>query len=91
MGIKFWESPSHAHRKVMIGFIIAGFLGILFGICFKDKGIILSSFGVIFIGIIFGGFQSIAWKQWEEQQKRQGKSTRIFPSLEKFLKKRDKN
>jgi len=74
----------------MIGFVIAGFLGVLLGIYFKDRGTILSSFAVILIGIIFGGLQSIVWKRWEEQQKRQGKSTRIFPSVEKFFKKRGK-
>ena len=62
MNIKFWKSPSHAHKIVMIGFVVAGFLGILLGIYFKDVSTIFASVGVIFIGIIFGGLQSMVWK-----------------------------
>ncbi|MFH1776668.1 MAG: hypothetical protein ABH952_03800 [Candidatus Omnitrophota bacterium] len=70
MKIKFWKGPSHSHRVAMVGFISAGLLGVILGIYFKDKNTILSSFGIIIIGVIFGGIQSIAWKQWEEQHKK---------------------
>ncbi|MBU1852946.1 MAG: hypothetical protein KJ957_02740 [Candidatus Omnitrophica bacterium] len=87
MNIKFWKGPSHAHRVVMFGFVIAGLVGLLFGIYVRDIGIVGPSLGIIVIGLVFGGLQSIVWKQWEERQKKQGKTPRIFPSLEQFFKK----
>lgn len=85
---KFWKGPSHAHRIVMIVFVIGGFIGILMGAFLQDKEIILLSVGIIIMGFIFGGLQSIAWKQWEDQQKRKGREPLIFPTFHKFLRRK---
>ena len=70
MKIKFWQRPSYEHKMFMFGCIIAGSLGTLVGIYFKDKNTIILSCGVILMGIIVGGFQSIAWKQWEDKRQK---------------------
>ena len=90
MEIKIWKGPSHLNKLLMIGWVIAGFIGILIGIYFRDRGVILLSIGIIVVGAIIYGIQMLAWKKWEEQQEKQGKSARIFPSIEKFFKKKKK-
>ena len=71
MKIKLWDNLSYAHRFLMKGLIFAGLLVLIFGICFRDKELVLISFGIMAMGIIVGGLQSLAWKQWEERKKKQ--------------------
>ncbi|MFH1317396.1 MAG: hypothetical protein ABIH71_00055 [Candidatus Omnitrophota bacterium] len=88
MKFKIWKGPSHFNKMFMFTWVIAGILGILLGLFLKDFEIVLIAVGMIIVGIVIYGFQMVAWKQWEEKQRKEGKEPIIFPTLHKFFNKK---
>ena len=67
--MKFWKGPKHFNILAAKACIIAGSIGLIMELLFKDWTGVKLCLIVIFAGGAIYGFQAIAWKQWEDRNK----------------------
>lgn len=68
--MKFWKGPRNFNILLATACIIAGSIGIILELLFKDWTGVLISFILIGGGGFLYGFQAFAWKQWEEKKEK---------------------
>ncbi|OGX33813.1 MAG: hypothetical protein A3I43_02030 [Omnitrophica WOR_2 bacterium RIFCSPLOWO2_02_FULL_50_19] len=75
--MKFWKGPKHFNILFARACIIAGSIGLIMEIVFKDWGGMLFAAIIMVCGGALYGFQALVWKWYEEKQKNVSKRDRL--------------
>jgi len=78
--MKLWKGPKHFNILLAKACIIAGSIGLVIELIFKDWGGTLLA-GIIMVGgSALYGFQALAWKQYEQRKKDRNKTNKTADS-----------